>query len=198
MRIDGAGVKMRPLMKRAGQLTDTEGAFVALVRRNEPVSAYQIAKHYELCPIYTLNTAKGKIYPLLHRLLERGLLSSTQVENDRRHTQLYSCTAAGRSALKSWVKCFRAEHELPPDPLRRKMQAIDLLEPAEQLAWVEEARSRLIRKMQAVKAYEADVEGPFGRFAQDNARETLNGRLNWLDRLECSIRSGTGAVTESD
>src|SRR5215470_5352986 len=130
-------------MRRAGELTDNEGALVALVQRKGPLSAYQIAKDYATSPIYTFNTAKGKLYPLIDRLIERGLLSSNQVRDDRRGTKLYSCTDAGRDALRTWVGSFREEHELPPDPLRRKLQALALLGREEQLAWVERARARL-------------------------------------------------------
>src|SRR6476620_3334841 len=99
-------------MRRAGELTENEGALVALVQRKGPLSAYQIAKEYETSPIYTFNTAKGKLYPLIDRLAERGLLTSSRVIDDRRGTKLYACTAVGRQALRSWVMSFREEHEL--------------------------------------------------------------------------------------
>ena len=169
-------------------LTDNEGAFIALVMRMEPVTPYQLAKRYDACPIYTLNTAKGKLYPLLNRLVERGLLSATPVADDRRGTQLYSCTAVGRKALRNWVKSFRTEDELPPDPLRRKLQALDLLSQEEQLTWVEETTRRIETKLEAVNAHDASIEGPFGLFAQDSAREELRGRLAWLKRLAADLR----------
>jgi DNA-binding PadR family transcriptional regulator len=177
-------------MRRTGELTENEGGLIALVQRKGPMSAYQIAKDYEASPIFTFNTAKGKLYPLIERLVARGLISSSEVPDDRRGTKLYSCTDAGRDALRSWVSSFREEHELPPDPLRRKLQALELLGREEQLAWVKEARARLSQRLQAVEDFNAKAEGPFGRLAQDNAREALRGRLHWLDGVETSIRNG--------
>ena len=174
-------------MGRPGELTDNEGGLIALILRREPISAYQIAKEYDRSPIYTFNTAKGKLYPLLQRLVDRELLSSEQVPHDRRGTHLYSCTEAGRAALKCWVRSFRPEHELPPDPLRRKLQAFELLRRDEQLAWVEDARARLTRKLEAVENYDVEPEGPFARFARESAQEELLARLRWLDRLELSL-----------
>lgn len=175
-------------MLKPEELTDNEGAFLALIMRNEPVTAYQIAKRYDASPIYTLNTAKGKLYPLLHRLAERGLLSTTSNENDARGTQHYRCTDQGRKALQGWVKSFRTEHELPPDALRRKLQALELLSRDEQVAWVEDAMRRIERKLAAVEAHDASIEGPFGLFAQESAREELRARLAWLERLATHLR----------
>jgi DNA-binding PadR family transcriptional regulator len=176
-------------MRRTGELTDNEGGLIALVQRKGPLSAYQMAKEYEASPIYTFNTAKGKLYPLIERLIDRGLLRSDQVLDDRRGTKLYSCTDAGREALRTWVATFREEHELPPDPLRRKLQAVALLGEEEQMAWIEEARTRLSQRLQAVEDYDTDADGPFGRLAQDNARASLRARLHWLDGVETSIRN---------
>ena len=175
-------------MRRANELTENEGGLVALVQRKGPLTAYMIAKEYEASPIFTFNTAKGKLYPLIDRLIKRGLLSSDQVVDDRRGTKLYTCTDAGRDALRTWVSSFREEHELPPDPLRRKLQALVLLGRREQLAWVEEARTRLSQRLKAVEGVDAEADGRFGSLAQDNARASLRARLEWLDNLETSIR----------
>jgi DNA-binding PadR family transcriptional regulator len=182
LRPGSVGVKLR-----GGELTDNEGALVALILREQPVSAYQVAKLYDDSPIHTFNTAKGKLYPLLRRLEEHGLLTSEDVPGDQRRTHLYSCTEAGRQALRLWTKAIRPEHELLHDPLRKKLQAFDLLSADEQLAWVREARARLGRKLDAVEAYDAAGEGRFGALAQDNARVAIKGRLEWLDRMEQEI-----------
>lgn len=158
-----------------------------MIVRAEPVTAYQIAKLYA-SPIYNFNTAKGKLYPLIQRLVDQGLVRSLEVPHDRRGTHLYSCTEAGRSALKAWLCVFRPEHELLPDPLRKKLQALDLLTLDEQLEWVDDARAHINTKLQAVNTCAAISDVPFGDLAQDNARESLRGRLRWLDRLEKALR----------
>ena len=183
-------------MDRAGELTDHEGSLLALIQRKGPLSAYQIAKDYESSPIYTINTAKGKLYPLLERLVERALLKSEEMPHDRRGTKHYGCTDRGRSALRLWLNSFRPEHELPPDPLRRKLQALDLLAPQEQLAWIKTVRMRLLQRLEAVQSFDADAEGGFSRFAQSNAAESLRGRLRWLDELQSSIGGDLSAKTQ--
>src|SRR5688500_7080847 len=55
-------------------LTDNEGPLLVLVLRVQPVTAYQIAKIYADSPVTDFNASKGKLYPLIQRLVGRGLL----------------------------------------------------------------------------------------------------------------------------
>lgn len=171
------------MSEKLPSLTDNEGALLALIMRRQPVSAYQIGRAFDESPIHTLNTSKGKLYPLLQRLHERGLLSAGTVEGDRRRTQLFECTEAGRVALKAWVCSIRPEHDLLHDPLRKKLQGFDLLTPEEQGYWVDVATGRLRARLAEVEAFDASCEGPFGPLMKDNAREAVEARLRWLERL---------------
>jgi hypothetical protein len=60
-------------------LTDNEGALLSLVLRQQPITGYQIGKFFESSPVHTFNTSKGKLYPMIHRLEERGLLAAEEV-----------------------------------------------------------------------------------------------------------------------
>ncbi len=177
-----AGVSDKP-----ATLTDNEGALLALILRRQPVSAYQIGRAFDASPIHTLNTNKGKLYPLLQRLHERGLLSADKVEGDRRRTQLFECTEAGRTALKAWVCSIRPEHDLLHDPLRKKLQAFDLLTLEEQRQWVDSAVGRLRGRLAEVEEFDSEGEGPFGPLMKENAREAIEARLRWLERLRASV-----------
>lgn len=175
------------MSEKLASLTDNEGALLALILRRQPVSAYQIGRAFDESPIHTLNTSKGKLYPLLQRLHGRGLLAASQVEGDRRRTQLYECTDLGRAALRAWVCSIRPEHDLLHDPLRKKLQAFDLLTTQEQACWVESVIARLRAHHAEVESFDAACEGPFGPLMKDNAREALEARLRWLERLRGSV-----------
>lgn len=170
-------------------LTDNEGALLALIVRRQPISAYQIGRAFEESPIHTLNTSKGKLYPLLQRLHLRGLLSAETVEGDRRRTQLFECTDDGRSALKAWVCSIRPEHDLLHDPLRKKLQAFDLLTLAEQQDWAERAANRLRGRLAEVEAFDAECEGPLGPLMKENARQALEARLCWVECLRAWVEA---------
>jgi len=164
-------------------LTDSEGAILTLVLRQQPITAYQIGKTFADSPVHTLSTSKGKLYPLIHRLHQRGLLDAEDVPGDQRGTQRFSCTEAGKKALKQWVQTVRPEHELLHDPLRKKLQGFELLGANEKLEWVETARRHLQRKLAKVEAWPTEVEGQFGELVRDNAESAIRARLAWLDTV---------------
>ena len=168
-------------------LTDHEGTFLSLVLRLQPVTAYQVTKIYEQSPVSNFNTSKGKIYPLIRRLEERGLLKKRVVAGDRRGTEELLCTSGGRRAVKEWVKDMRPTHLLLEDPLRTKVQSFDLLTAKERLDWVVAAKARLHDKLAELEAYEKDVDVPFKALVHDNAVSSIRARMDWLDRMLFSV-----------
>jgi DNA-binding PadR family transcriptional regulator len=170
-------------------LTDNEGALLALVLRQQPITGYQIGKFFESSPVHTFNTSKGKLYPMIHRLEERGLLTSETVAGDHRGTHRYVCTEAGREVLRNWTLAIRPEHELLHDPLRKKLQAFELLTREEQIAWIDTAKSHLQRKLGEVEQWSHEVEGPFGELVRENARAALVSRSGWLEQAQERIGS---------
>jgi DNA-binding PadR family transcriptional regulator len=164
-------------------LTDHEGTFLSLVLRLQPITAYQVTKIYEQSPVSNFNTSKGKIYPLIRRLEEGGLIEKRAVSGDRRGTEVLSCTRAGRAAVKAWVKEIRATHLLLDDPLRTKVQSFALLGEQERLDWVVAAKASLHEKLGELEAYGKEVEVPFKEFVHDNAVSSIRARMDWLDRM---------------
>lgn len=169
------------------RLNDHEGIFLSLVRRLEPTTAYQVAKVYEQSPVTNYKTHKGKIYPIIARLEERGLLARRRVVSDKRGTEEISCTPAGVEALREWVMRDDPNHLLIDDPLRMKVQTFDLLSRAEQIAWVAAMRESLHRKLEEVEDYGHSVTLPFKDVVHDNAVRSIRMRIDWLDSLTKSL-----------
>jgi DNA-binding PadR family transcriptional regulator len=164
-------------------LTDHEGTFLSLVLRIQPATAYQVTKIYEESPVSNFNTSKGKIYPLIRRLGERGLLEKKRVKNDARGTELLSCTALGRRAIGAWVKELKPSHMLLEDPLRTKVQSFDLLEEQERIDWILAAKDSLEAHLERLDSYGENVTVPFKDFVHDNAERALRARIAWLDKM---------------
>lgn len=171
-------------------LTDNEGAFLALVLRIQPATAYQISRIYEESPVSNFNTSKGKIYPMIRRLAERGLIAKQPVAGDARGSEVLSCTAAGSAAVRDWVQSIRAGHLLLEDPLRTKVQSLDLLDREEQIAWIVAVKAALHEKLRALDEYGKGVTVPFHDLVHDNAVSALRSRMDWLDRLLQRIVEG--------
>ena len=171
-------------------LTDNEGALLTLVLREQPVTGYQILKAFESSPVHTFNTSKGKVYPLIHRLEERGLLAGEPVPGDHRGTQRFYCTESGKEVLRNWVCTIRPENELLHDPLRKKVQAFTLLTRDERRSWVRSATEQLSRKLAQVEAWSTEIEGPFGDLVKESARRALRSRLDWLELVRQRVEGG--------
>ena len=163
-------------------LTDHEGTFLALVLRIGPTTAYQVSKIYADSPVSNFNTSKGKIYPLINRLAERGLIERLSREGSERG-ELLRCTAAGENAVRDWVKELRPSHLLLEDPLRTKVQSFGLLTAEEQIEWVLETKSALEAHLDKLDAYEQEVTVPHHAHVHDNAVRSMRARIAWLDRM---------------
>ena len=170
------------------QLTDDEATFLALLVRVQPATAYQLSKIYADSPISNFGTSKGKIYPMIRRLKERGLIGAKMIAGDARNIEILRSTTKGRDALRSWVRQVKPGHLLPEDPLRTMVQSFELLSREERLQWIEDVRSGLRFKLAELEEYGATVQVPYKDQVHDNAVSSIETRLGWLDRLESSVR----------
>ena len=169
------------------QLTDDEAAFLALLIRIQPATAYQIAKIYDESPVSNFGTSKGKIYPMIRRLKERGALKARALAGDARHSEVLSATALGREKVRQWIKSIKRSHLLPKDPLRTMVQSFELLSTNEQLDWIAAVRTGLEKKLVELDEYKDSVHVPFKDQVHDNAVMVVETRLDWLNDLEASI-----------
>ncbi|MFL6752123.1 MAG: hypothetical protein ACJ8D5_00755 [Sphingomicrobium sp.] len=175
------------MARTASRLTDDEGTFLALLIRVQPATAYQLSKVYAESPVSNFGTSKGKIYPLVERLKERGFLRKRAVAGDARGSDRLECTARGEEAVRAWAMEIRPTHLLLDDPLRTKLQSFDLLSRDEQLEWIVTAKTGLQQKLEELEAYAAEVTVPFKDQVHDNAVSSVRCRMEWLDRLLASI-----------
>lgn len=164
-------------------ISDNEGTLLALVRRVQPVTAYEIGKIYEASPVSNFNASKGKLYPLIKRLKSRGLVEAHQVANDARGTERLSVTKAGEEAVRDWVRQIRPTHLLLEDPLRTKMQSLDLLSREQRIRWIVGVKAALLEKLAELEAYGKNVSVPYQEFVHANAVASIRARMDWLDRV---------------
>jgi PadR family transcriptional regulator PadR len=67
-----------------------------------PAHGYAVARWLEQLTGEVLRIGEGSLYPALHRLEERGWLSSTwQLSSTNRRTKVYRLTAKGRQQLRA-------------------------------------------------------------------------------------------------
>ena len=70
-----------------------------------PAHGYAIARWIEQLTGHALQIGEGSLYPSLHRLEERGWVSSDwQLSENNRRTKVYTLTTAGRLRLRAEQK----------------------------------------------------------------------------------------------
>lgn len=165
-------------------LTELESHVLSLIWRMQPVSAYQIRQAFAHSPTRSVALSQGSIYPTVERLKRRNYVSATP-QNDKRRTEHLSCTSDGEEAVKAWVRDFAVQ--LPEDPLRSRIPALSILSRDERVAWLDSAKSTILRDLANVEEFAQEYQGPLLEMAHDNARSTLLARFRWLERIESRI-----------
>lgn len=164
------------------EVSDAEGTLLSLVERAQPVTVYEISKIYRDSPVTHFGTSKGKLYPMVRRLKELGLLKAQAQEGDKRKTEHLRCTKEGVAALRHWVGRIDQAHALLDDPLRTRIQSLHLLSTQEQIEWLEGVADAMRAKLQEVEDYVANVELPRVEIVLDHVRTTSSARLEWIER----------------
>ena len=103
-------------MARRAKIDLLRGTLDMLILRTlllGPAHGHQIAKHIQQSTDDVLQVEHGSLYPALHRLQERGWLSSKwETRDGKREFKYYRLTAAGRKQLaveeSKWAKLVSA------------------------------------------------------------------------------------------
>jgi DNA-binding PadR family transcriptional regulator len=168
-------------------LTYDEASVLSLIERMQPVTAYQIRKSMARSPTSNISNSSGKIYPIIRRLKERGLLAASAVAGDLRKAEQLTCTDAGKQMIRKWVKTLGDSHLLLEDPLRTKILSFHLLSKSDQVRWLKSVRADLVKKQAEIETFAQKTAGPVFDLAHANARLTTGARIAWVDQALQSI-----------
>src|SRR5215470_12340617 len=80
-----------------------EYALLALVRRYQPCSGYDLRKIFTNTPMGSFSDSPGAIYPALQRLEKQGFVrGQLQPASGRRRRRVFRPTASGKRAFRAW------------------------------------------------------------------------------------------------
>lgn len=186
--------------KARTSLTFRESAVLAMVLRNQPVTAYRIRRIFADSIVTHYTNSTGTIYPIIQRLVRRGYVATQPVEGSKRGAELLRCTETGVKAIREWVMRIDGEDLVLEDPVRTKLSQMGVLKPSERIQWLNALRDALTAKLDDLEEFgRKNRDMPFHVLTQDNARSTLVGRLEWVNRtvsrLELESRLA-GTATE--
>src|SRR4029079_4162527 len=176
--------------------SEAEGTVLGVIARRQPLTRYTLLRAFQTSAIVGVHTSKGSLYPLVHRLVERGLLAGEAGSSDR-GTEVLRLTPKGRRSLRDWVQAILPRHALQHDPL--KMRAISLGElPREgRLQWVTSAKEIVRQKKEELGEYRKLVRLPYGKLVHEADEASLDAQLRWLDQLLAAILDEEHAETRS-
>lgn len=70
----------------------------------EPMSGYDLRKHFQESLIYFWNESYGQIYPALKRLAKEGFVTPVKsAQAGKRDRRVYSLTSKGKELLHEWL-----------------------------------------------------------------------------------------------
>lgn len=171
------------------KITEHEGMLLALMLRQQPVTAYQLFRFFETSPVTSINASKGQLYPAIRRLRARGLIEGRKVAGDGRGAEALSVTKAGEGAVRAWVQEIDGAHIALDDPLRTRILSFDLLSREERLQWIARAKALVKQRRAIVDDYNKSVTVPYQDFAYASVVEALRVRMEWLDELLYHVAS---------
>jgi len=167
----------------SNDVTEAEGAVIALLARSDPLTRYQILRFFQNSPVRFQNVSKGSVYPLVSRLLDRRMIAEATGSGPHAAT-VYSLTDSGRAALRRWTQRLASDQMLPLDPLKLRVLALIELSPAERVAWIAKAKQLLLDKKAELHAHrERLTQYRYGDIVFLADDESLDAKLMWLDRL---------------
>jgi DNA-binding PadR family transcriptional regulator len=158
----------------------------------QPLSGYDIKKRLEALDWLIGSPSFGSLYPALHALLERGLVTVAEVSGEGSPTRkIYRITEKGRQELRRWI-------DRPVGPgasLKAFVMRLILasnLSPAGLLAHLKQRRSQIAVQRAALEQTVAaqDEATDLGqRLARDYALAVALAESAWLDRTLEQLQS---------
>jgi PadR family transcriptional regulator AphA len=124
-----------------------------------PLSGYELDKRAEQTIGYFWRPAKSKIYELLPRLSDAGLVASQRVPQERRpDKQVHDLTPLGREALREWLESHDLPKTVARNPLLLKLFFGSHGDPAALVDLIGERKVRAEQQLAELRDLESEVD----------------------------------------
>lgn len=168
-------------------ITELEHCTMANIRRHQPCSAYAVRQVFARSSTPEWSGSTGAVYPVIDRLVRRGLIEAKPQAGDPRGARSLTITPEGDAVVRDWITGLEPwMAKATPDPIRTRVSHLDhLASDGERIAFLE-AAARLTEDMlkelegvlESLKAVDT-VEYLAGR----GAVHQLQARRMWLREL---------------
>jgi DNA-binding PadR family transcriptional regulator len=177
----------------ARRLSELEAVVLGLVWSDGPCTAYAVRRTVQASLSAQWSGSAGAVYPAVARLEQRGLIRSRDQATGQRRSQALEITAKGSRVLADWLRppIDPGSLGIPPDPLRLRLRFLELLSPADRVAFLNEAiaavETTLDRVKKDVRRTRRAGESPFQIAMATGALYSTRARLRMLKELEAGL-----------
>jgi DNA-binding PadR family transcriptional regulator len=170
-------------------LSELEGAVLAMVWREGPVTPYALRKMARESRSPHLSASAGSIYPLVERLEARGLVDGEAFIQGRREGTAYRITRAGLTELRAWIAMpgSAVASGAIVDPARTRLTMLSALPPRkrrEVIADLIRALEDDLEDVSAARSRFESLDDPFALAAWRGDLLVQRARLKWLREVE--------------
>lgn len=179
------------MKSKQAELSEIEGCVLALALEQGPATPYVIRKDFRDSPTPQWSGSAGTIYPLVKRLMRRGLIRSKIHRTGDRKGQLISLTPAGRRAFERWLSVPVSDWVagIPADPLRTRIRFLGSMTPAKRRAFVEDALANARRQLDLLvkECEKQQALGPFQGLMARGGLLVMESRLAFLEEVLATL-----------
>ena len=166
-------------------LSELEGVCLGLVRQHDPCTAYKVRQKLKEAPSSHWQASAGSVYPLLTRLEEEGLITTTSDKADGRGRRMLSITKQGRASLKKWMLAGSSQALISSvtDPIRSRMFFLDVLGESQRTAYLDQLISEMESYLAETKKHleeTSKTDELFDYLGSLGAVKITEARLEWL------------------
>ena len=158
------------------QVTELEGAALAVISTEGGCTAYRVKRAFEQSPSAFWSGSAGAVYPMVARLVRRGLLAESAKPLDGRGKRTVRITKAGRRALNAWFGDLDRATAPGFDPLRTRLNLTDAVPESAFVDLMGQVEAELRKQLDDPPA----PPGPGEARAKALYRMWLEARLEWI------------------
>jgi DNA-binding PadR family transcriptional regulator len=178
------------------KLSELEGVSLGIIFKRQLCTAYELRSELKKAPSSHWRASAGSVYPLLARLEQDGLISSTSDENDGRGRKLIQISAAGRRALRNWVLTgVEMEHvSSVTDPLRSRTFFLDVLSDVKQTEFIDRLLKEMQEYLSATTTHLNEISAErdlYDYLGALGAVKITEARLEWLREVRAQLMKAT-------
>jgi DNA-binding PadR family transcriptional regulator len=160
----------------------------------EPMSGYDLSRHFELSMGNVWPAQHSQIYPELAKLAASGLIAQTG--EGPRGRKVYQTTPEGLEALREWMRDSEPDYSVRSEALLR-IFCLWVLPTDEALAHLQRDRAEYVRHLDQMEEAVANVDWGAGqttragRLAIEFGRRFYTTLIEWIDWAAEQIAAGT-------